>query len=259
MQSLSGSPQTIAQYVGRRASLPGLVGAHAADGVALFGADAGACAILTQACSDLGLRAHGGSDAWCLDQVSGRLVGVLVLIYADKVDEAQIHLAQTCRAFGACRLVLVGPAFGTGEAERALICGFDEVWPSAMSHQLCVALLQRAWHTATQLMSSDSASTFRVGPLAVGRHPDACTYHDRTVYLGKDSVALLKVLVAHYPQPISRASLIEAMGKTGSEWALNSRAIDMAVVRLRHRLRATEIHDVQVSTLRGVGYRLTVV
>jgi hypothetical protein len=258
MQLLSGSANTFAQYVTPRVATPGFDLPCTTDEVAQFGANAPAHTALAQACGELGLRTNVDTDAWSLGDPSGRSVGVLVLIHADRADEVQIHLAQTCRAFGACRVVLVGPGFGTEAAETALVSGFDEVWPSALPHPLFVALLQRAWHTATQLLASDSATALQVGPLIVGRHHEQCTYHDRTILLGKDSWALLKVLVAQYPKPIERDTLIDALGKAGLDFAPRSRAVDMAIARLRQRLQAAEIHDVQVSTVRGVGYSLVV-
>lgn len=230
----------------------------ASAGVALFGVDVQACKALMQACHMLGLCALAGPDAWQVDATSGRAVAALVLVYGATADVANRHLADTCRAFGACRVILVGPEFGSPAAEEALTNGFDEVWPAAMPQPLCLVLLQRAWQTATQLLASDAARTLRVGPLAVGQHGSQCTYYDRAVHLGRDSLALLKALVMHYPHPIDRATVLDAMGKEGDGLALHSRAIDMAVTRLRQRLRVANVQGVQVSTVRGVGYGLAV-
>jgi DNA-binding response OmpR family regulator len=49
------------------------------------------------------------------------------------------------------------------------------------------------------------------------------------------------------------------MGKMSQELASHTRVFDMAVTRLRQRLRAAQLHEVVVSTVRGVGYCVDIV
>lgn len=223
------------------------------DTVAIFGLDKNACAATAMACSDLALDPKIGPDAW-RGGLSGRSVSALVLVHGSAVDDASIRLVQACRSLGARRLVLIGPPFGSWEAEQALAHGFDEIWPAGMARRLCVALVEKAWRTASQLSVVESASTLQFGPLSLGRSQDHCTYQQREIYLGRDSVSLLRVLITHYPQPVSRQALIEAMGKTNKDLASHTRIVDMAITRLRQRLRACQLNDVVVSTVRGAGY-----
>lgn len=224
------------------------------DVVAIFGTDGFACAATAVACNDLALNPKIGPEAWSYGGLCGRSVSALVLVHGNVVDGALIRLVQTCRSLGARRLVLIGPPFGSLGAEQALVHGFDEVWPAGMARRLCVALVRKAWQTASQMSEAESVSTLRFGRLSLGKSQSHCTYQHREIYLGRDSLSLLRVLIAHYPQPVSRQSVLEAMGKMDKDFTSDTRVVDMAVTRLRQRLQAAKLHDVVVSTVRGVGY-----
>ncbi len=229
------------------------------DVVAIFGPDGFACEATALACSDLALTPKIGSEAWSCGGLYGRSVSALVLVHGSVMDGALIRLAQTCRSLGARRLVLIGPEFGSRQAEHALVHGFDEIWPSGMAQRLCKTLLQKAWQTASQLSVAGASSAMQFGPLTLGRSQDHCTYQEREIYLGRESLSLLRVLITHYPLPVSRQNFIEAMGKMSQELASHTRVFDMAVTRLRQRLRAAQLHEVVVSTVRGVGYCVDIV
>ncbi len=233
-------------------------GGHRGD-IALFGADRSACAASAMDCRSLGVAARMGPDVWSDVGAHPTQMPVLVLVHAGYADAAWIGLAQTCRTLGARRLVLVGPAFGSLEAEHALAHGFDETWPQSIERRLSLALLQKAWQTASQLAAADAASTVQVGPLMLGSSLDRCTYHHQEITLGRDSLALLRVLLVFYPLPVSRAKLMQATEKWGRGGAHPTRALDMAILRLRHALLAAQVHEVVVSTVRGLGYRVDLV
>jgi DNA-binding response OmpR family regulator len=227
--------------------------------VAIFGADRGACTWTATACRALGVAVRMGPDVWSDGGEHPFQMPALVLVHAGYADSAWIGLAQTCRTLGARRLVLIGPAFGSLEAEHALEHGFDETWPLLIERRLSLALLQKAWQTTSQLAMTDANSMVQVGPLILGSSPDRCTYHRREFTLGRDSLALLRVLLVHHPLPVSRAKLMQATEKWGRGGTQPTRALDMAILRLRHALVAAQVHEVVVATARGMGYRVDLV
>lgn len=227
--------------------------------IAVFGTDRSACTASVMDCRTLGIAARMGPEVWSDVGEHPSQMPALVLVHSGYADAAWIGLAQTCRALGARRLVLVGPAFGSLEAEHALAHGFDETWPATIERRLSLALLQKAWQTANQLAAADAASTVQVGPLTLGSSLDRCTYHRQEIMLGRDSLALLRVLLVYYPLPVSRAKLMHATEKWGRGGVHPTRALDMAILRLRHALLAAQVHEVVVATVRGLGYRVDLV
>lgn len=224
--------------------------------VAIFGDDAGQTDALSAACADLELVPLMGSNGWSPSGVPEHPAPLLALIQGRVADEAAVSLAQACRERGMCRIVLVGPEFGSVDAQTALLRGFDEVWPRQLPHGLGVVILQKAWQTAKRLGAIDGARLLRVGPLSIGKGDDSFAYRNRKVNLGGDSVALLRVLATHFPKPVSRGALMRALRKTELDLAANTRIVDMSVMRLRQRLRAAGVRGVNISTVRGVGYGL---
>lgn len=69
--------------------------------------------------------------------------------------------------------------------------------------------------------------------------------------------ALLRKLASNRGQPVSRAELIEDLGRGGSDEADNSeRAIDVQITRLRRKLEADPKEPRFLQTVRGTGYML---
>ena len=69
--------------------------------------------------------------------------------------------------------------------------------------------------------------------------------------------ALLRRLAASQGQPVSRAELIEDLGRGGGEEAENSeRAIDVQITRLRRKLELDPKEPRFLQTVRGTGYML---
>lgn len=69
--------------------------------------------------------------------------------------------------------------------------------------------------------------------------------------------ALLRKLAASLGEPVSRAELIEDLGRGGSEDGDNSeRAIDVQITRLRRKIEADPKEPRFLQTVRGTGYML---
>lgn len=71
--------------------------------------------------------------------------------------------------------------------------------------------------------------------------------------------ALLRRLAASRGQPVSRAELIDDLGRGGGEEAENSeRAIDVQITRLRRKIEPDPREPRFLQTVRGTGYMLVV-
>ena len=71
--------------------------------------------------------------------------------------------------------------------------------------------------------------------------------------------ALLRRLAASRGEPVSRADLIEDLGRGGGDEAENSeRAIDVQITRLRRKIEPDPREPRFLQTVRGTGYMLVV-
>lgn len=77
----------------------------------------------------------------------------------------------------------------------------------------------------------------------------------RTVRLTATEAALLRVLAARPHQPVSRARLVEELGR--AEDGVQERAVDVQITRLRRKIEADPRRPRYLQTVRGEGYMLT--
>ncbi len=69
---------------------------------------------------------------------------------------------------------------------------------------------------------------------------------------------MLQGLVRAYPAAAPRHALAGATGRHGGEHMPMSRRVDMAACRLRRALKQAGLVQLQLHSVRGVGYRLEV-
>ncbi|MDM7457757.1 MAG: response regulator [Paracoccus sp. (in: a-proteobacteria)] len=84
---------------------------------------------------------------------------------------------------------------------------------------------------------------------------------DTPVRLTGTEAALLRRLAASHGQPVSRADLIEDLGRgagSGDETENSERAIDVQMTRLRRKIEPDPRDPRFLQTVRGIGYMLVV-
>lgn len=97
------------------------------------------------------------------------------------------------------------------------------------------------------------ASLLNIGGLRVDLARCTADYSGQALSLTKREWDLFQLLVLAHPKVLSKRKLVESLGSWDNE--LTHNAIEIYVSRLRGKLAAT---DVQVSTVRGIGYGLAI-
>jgi len=95
-----------------------------------------------------------------------------------------------------------------------------------------------------------NAGTFSCGGLAYLPAEQRFTLHDGTLELTPREHSMLRVLIQHAGEPMSKQKIIDRMFSYNADIQLE--AIEVIAHRLRKKLSGT----VQITTLRGIGYVL---
>lgn len=77
---------------------------------------------------------------------------------------------------------------------------------------------------------------------------------DESVRLTATEVALMRIFAAHPGEPLSRARLVEELGRDGD--SAQERAVDVQITRLRRKIESDSRQPRYLQTVRGAGYML---
>ena len=139
---------------------------------------------------------------------------------------------------------------GVGELVLGLNAGADDYLRKPFEIEELVAriraLLRRPGHVlGTQLTH---------GNVSLNTHTRELTVNAIPVDLGRRECGALELLLRRADRVVSKSSIEEAIYAFGEEVASN--AIEVLIHRLRKRMQQADA-DIQIHTLRGVGYMLT--
>jgi two-component system phosphate regulon response regulator OmpR len=95
----------------------------------------------------------------------------------------------------------------------------------------------------------------RLGPLRYDIDRAELWSGDAQVRLTATEAYLMKIFSASPGEPISRAALVEEMGRGGG--GAQERAIDVQITRLRRKIETDPRQPRYLQTVRGAGYMLT--
>lgn len=222
--------------------------------VEVYSSDSFTSAAMSKLCEQAGIKAVEVDPASELTPRDETNQPVLVLLHIQNFEKLPA-LVEKYRNSGALRIVFIGPENGTVEFEMALLNGCDEVWPKGRSWTLYMVMLKRAWHAANAMVMYQGSVS--MGPLAIGRQKDSVIFRQKRVFLGEVYVALLLVLIAAHPRPVSRDDFLKSLGRSPDKYIEGSRIIDVMVTRLRQKLKSAGIVGIYVRSIRGVGYSIS--
>ena len=77
---------------------------------------------------------------------------------------------------------------------------------------------------------------------------------DAPVRLTATEVQLMRILAEHLREPVSRAKLVEELGRDKGQ--AQERAVDVQITRLRRKIEADPKQPRYLQTVRGEGYML---
>ncbi|MCB2105706.1 MAG: response regulator transcription factor, partial [Rhodobacteraceae bacterium] len=76
------------------------------------------------------------------------------------------------------------------------------------------------------------------------------------VRLTATEAALMRIFAAQPGEPISRAKLVEDLGRGGPDGGAQERAVDVQITRLRRKFEVDPKQPRYLQTVRGAGYML---
>ncbi len=158
--------------------------------------------------------------------------------------------------------VIVVSALGDEQARiQGLISGADDYLPKPFSMaELGVridAVLRRVnleRQTSIELRAENPEPGVQSGALALSDHEESAAFHGQDMGLTSTEYRLLKILVEHGDQVLSKPFLYQTVLYRGC--GRHDRSLDLHVSHLRRKLRAAGVPDSPLRTVWGQGYTL---
>lgn len=226
-------------------------------GVAIVGALGTTCNHLIDVCQHQGIYFRIFPDIRSLEQYSAQPTMSLAILIGHPQDETMRTLMSSLQQCGVQRTVLVGPAVGMDSYLLALEEGFDEVWPEALGAQTLRALVNKSWQTTLRFFKPMVEQVSATQDIVLRPEACSCAVGGTVAYLSRSCFVVLQCLVLRHPEVVSRTELLGALGRVVPGLDDRSRAIDMAIYRLRRQLSAARLRDIEIRTVDHIGYGLS--
>ncbi len=124
--------------------------------------------------------------------------------------------------------------------------GADDYLPKPFEPRELVARIQ---NILKRSRSTDNREQFKIGDLRIDLGKKLVQKDDRTIDITSTEFGLLELLIQNQNKVFSRDEIMHALN--GIDADIYSRAIDVLVSRLRHKLQRPEL----IRTVRGTGYQ----
>jgi two-component system response regulator BaeR len=175
----------------------------------------------------------------------------VLAIDLDQVRQAPAEVVGLLRQVTDAPLLLTRRFVDDVDQIVALEAGADAVVAQPLSPRLLLAHLRRLGRVCGErVVPVQYAAEY--GPLRVDPVRQRASWNGCDIQLVGSEVLLLSVLAAARGRPVSRDSLLRALGRTESM----ARALNTAISRLRTRLRRQGIAQIRIQAVSRTGYRL---
>jgi two-component system response regulator VicR len=133
--------------------------------------------------------------------------------------------------------------------------GADDYMVKPFSVRELMARVKSVLRRAAPRPQDTASEPICTGPLTMDAARREAAWHDRELPLTALEFDLLHTLARHAGQVLSREQLVEQVW--GYDYYGDLRVVDAAIKRLRAKLRQAAPEAEPITTLRGVGYKLT--
>ncbi len=199
------------------------------------------------------------SDATQMDRQLGREIYDLMVLDLMLPGEDGLSICRRLRSNGtAVNMPIIMLTAKGDDVDRiiGLEMGADDYLPKPFNPRELVArihaVLRRHGSNAPPGAPLSTDETMRFGNVVVQMSERTLTKAGKTVMLTTGEFALLKVLLQHPRQPLSRDKLMELA--RGREYEVFDRAIDVQISRLRKLLEEDAARPRYIQTVWGFGY-----
>ena len=162
-----------------------------------------------------------------------------------------VELCRQVRSRSPVPIVMLTARDGSEDVVRGLEAGADDYVTKPFVPEVLVARVRAA---ARRQVGGADQGTLSVRDLVVDESSFRAYRNGAELNLTSTEMRLLAVLARNAGDVLSRQRLLEEVW--GYDYLGDSRLVDMAVLRLRGKLRQGDDDAEYVSTVRGEGYRL---
>ncbi|WP_219908019.1 response regulator transcription factor [Enhygromyxa salina] len=144
---------------------------------------------------------------------------------------------------------------------RGFECGCDDYVPKPFSLSLLRARIEALLRRATPIPATPAraSNTLQIGPLSLDLDNLRARVGERDIELTSRDLEVLEYLARERHRVVPRIDLLREVWGYDRAEKLETRCVDMHVVKLRRRLaELLPSGDSPIETVRGVGYRLRV-
>jgi len=225
------------------------------DTIALIDADLRAREVLAGCLSQAGYEVLKGSGGASLSSILSHRVVDLIVLDVLLPGEDGLSVCTRLRATGVrTPIIILSARAGDAERIRGLTMGADDYVGKPFNPQevraRIQAILRRSPPKEVPGGPSMGNEVVRFGPFEFNLGTRTLRKDGQALGITTDQIALLKVLVRHARQPLSREKLAKMARER--ELGVFERSLDVQISRLRRHLQDGEFSYIQ--TVWGVGY-----
>ena len=233
----------------------GMTASQRVDTIALIDADLRAREVLAGCLSQAGYEVLKGSGGASLSSILSHRVVDLIVLDVLLPGEDGLSVCTRLRATGVrTPIIILSARAGDAERIRGLTMGADDYVGKPFNPQevraRIQAILRRSPPKEVPGGPSMGNEVVRFGPFEFNLGTRTLRKNGQALGITTDQIALLKVLVRHARQPLSREKLAQVARER--ELGVFERSLDVQISRLRRHLQDGEFSYIQ--TVWGVGY-----
>ncbi|MDW4498222.1 response regulator [Sulfitobacter sp. D35] len=179
----------------------------------------------------------------------------LIVLDVMMPGEDGVALTKALRADSAVPILLLTARGETGNRIEGLEAGADDYLAKPFEPKELLlrinAILRRVPETPAETLTP---KVLNLGPIRYDMERGELWDGDELVRLTATEMQLMKIFSANCNEPISRARLVEELGRDRGQ--AQERAVDVQITRLRRKIEADPKQPRYLQTVRGAGYML---
>ncbi|WP_297772525.1 response regulator [uncultured Roseovarius sp.] len=169
--------------------------------------------------------------------------------------ESGVELTRALRETHATPILLLTAKGETSDRIEGLEAGADDYLPKPFEPK---ELLLRINAILRRMPEPEPEKTqpkiVRMGPVRYDIERAELSRADSPIRLTATEVQLMRIFAENLRQPVSRAKLVEDLGRGGGQ--AQERAVDVQITRLRRKIETDPKQPRYLQTVRGEGYML---
>ncbi len=177
-----------------------------------------------------------------------------VVVFIERDGAAAVQVCRELRAAGSFPLIVAAERHKPELVIELLEAGADDFVTHSITPRELRARVRAHVRRAVQY-AQVKQPLIRLGPLEIDRDRHLVRLGEETISLSPKEFALLEFLAANPDRVVRREELLEKIWDLPQ--TIKSRTLDVHMSRLRQKLSSINA-PITISTIPGIGYRLTV-